>query len=134
SRVTKEHWGGGGGKVGKADCLGGSECWDAETGSFGIVDVFGQQHSLRRRQHDIFGSSTVWPTPLSVPNPDPLAHAVGDVRTYRRPRSNLRSRDMGYIRVCAGPFVAGTKMESKMPQARASRQRTTKGVSRVGRC
>ena len=35
----------------------------------------------------------------------------------RRPGSNLRSGDMGYIRVCAGPFVAGTKMESKMPQA-----------------
>jgi len=26
---------------------------------------------------------------------------------------------MGYIRVCAGPFVAGTKMASKMPQARS---------------
>lgn len=25
--------------------------------------------------------------------------------------------EMGYIRVCAGPFVAGTKMESEMPQA-----------------
>ena len=33
----------------KADCLKGRECRDAETGSFGIVDVFGQQHSLRRR-------------------------------------------------------------------------------------
>ena len=31
----------------------------------------------------------------------------------RRPRSNLRSGDMGYVRVCAGPFVAGTKMESR---------------------
>ena len=40
----------------------------------------------------------------------------------RRPRSNLRSGDMGHVRVCAGPFVAGTKMESKMPQARTSRQ------------
>ena len=38
------------------------------------------------------------------------------------PRSNLRSGDLGYVRVCAGPFVAGTKMESKMPQARTSRQ------------
>jgi hypothetical protein len=27
---------------------------------------------------------------------------------------------MGYTWVCAGPFVAGTKMESKMPQARTS--------------
>ncbi len=26
--------------------------------------------------------------------------------------------EMGYIRVCAGPFVARTKMESKMPQTR----------------
>ena len=34
----------------------------------------------------------------------------------------IRSGDMGYIRVCAGPFLAGTKMESKMPQARTSRQ------------
>ena len=46
--------------------------------------------------------------------PDAKEH-LGD---NRRPRSNLRSGDMGYIRVCAGPFVAGTKMESKMPHAR----------------
>jgi hypothetical protein len=42
--------------------------------------------------------------------------------TIDDPEANLRSGDMGYIRVCAGPFVAGTKMESKMPQARTSRQ------------
>src|ERR1700736_5858477 len=60
------------------DCLKGSECRDAETGSFGVADVFGQQHSLRRRQHDIFGGRAVRPTPLSVPNPHPLANAIGD--------------------------------------------------------
>src|SRR5262249_8270773 len=76
-----------------ADCLKGSECRDAETGSFGIADVFGQQHSLRRRQHNIFGGRAVWPTPLSVPNPDPLADAIGDARTY--PINIARSVAMG---------------------------------------
>ena len=40
----------------------------------------------------------------------------------RRPGSNLRSRDMGYTWLYASPFVAGQKMASKMPQARASPQ------------
>ena len=59
----------------------GSECRDTETGSFRIADVFGQQHSLRRRQHDIFGGRAMWPTPLPVPDPNPLADAMGDAWT-----------------------------------------------------
>jgi len=41
----------------------------------------GQQHSLRRRQHDIFGGRAMWPTPLPVPDPNPLADAMGDAWT-----------------------------------------------------
>jgi hypothetical protein len=29
----------------------------------------------------IFGGRAMWPTPLSVPNPDSLANAIGDART-----------------------------------------------------
>ena len=38
-------------------------------------------HSLRRRQHYIFGGRAVGATPLPVPNPDPLADAIGNART-----------------------------------------------------
>jgi hypothetical protein len=43
-------------------------------------DVFGQQHSLRRRQHNIFGGRAVWPTPLPVPNSDPFPDTIGNAR------------------------------------------------------
>ena len=57
----------------------------------------------------------------------PAERMVPDVKGIylgddRRPGSNLRPGDMGYTWVYAGPFVAGTKMASKMPQARSSRQ------------
>jgi hypothetical protein len=54
----------------------------------------------------------------------PAETIVPDVKGYISetidPGSNLRPGDMGYTWVCAGPFVAGTKMASKMPQARTS--------------
>src|SRR5262245_31349898 len=37
----------------------------------------------------------------------------------RRPRSNLRFGDMGYVRVCAGSFVAGTKQKACLEMAEA---------------
>ena len=43
-------------------------------------------------------------------------------KTIDDPEAIYDPEIMGYIRICAGPFVAGTKMESKMPQARTSRQ------------
>jgi hypothetical protein len=58
----------------------------------------------------------------------PAKTIVPDLGDNRQARSNFRSGDMGYIRVCAGHFVAGTKMESKMPQARTSAVRTLSNV------
>src|SRR5262245_19043438 len=65
----------------------------------------------------------VVPFPAGGPT-DGIARIISDRHfgDNRRPRSNLRPEDVGCIWVCAGPFVAGTKMESKMPQARTSRQ------------
>jgi hypothetical protein len=50
--------------------------------------------------------------------PDVKVHLGNDLR----PGSDLRPRDMGYAWVCAGPFVAGTKMAEKMSKASISRE------------
>jgi hypothetical protein len=57
----------------------------------------------------------------------PAERIVPDVKEYisetiDEPGSNVRPRDMGYTWLYASPFVAGQKMASKMPQARASPQ------------
>jgi hypothetical protein len=57
----------------------------------------------------------------------PAEMIVPDVKEYiletiDDPETMYDPGDMGYTWVCASPFVAGTKMEPKMPQARTSRR------------
>ena len=74
--------------------------------------------ALLKEASEMFDETGCVPGSAEKMVPDVKVHLGNDLR----PGSDLRPRDMGYAWVCAGPFVAGTKMASKMPQGRTSRQ------------